>query len=62
MVTLSLNFPMNLYEDLRLVVLGDTILGKNEPWGITAAPIVVLFIVYSVIPYSLGYKWLEGHG
>ena len=53
-VALSLNCPMTLYEELRLMGIGDTRLGKNEPCEITSSPITVVVIVNSVIPDSLG--------
>ena len=57
MVILSLNCPMTFYEDLRLVGLRDTRMGKNKPWEITAAPIIVVVVVNSVIPDSQEEKW-----
>ena len=40
---------MTLYKYLRLVCIGDTILGKNKPLDITVAPIIVAFVVGVVI-------------
>ena len=47
--TMYLNCPMTLYKDLRLVELGGTRLGKNIPWEITSAPIVLSVLVSAVI-------------
>ena len=57
MVTLYLNCTMNVYKDMHLVGLGDTRLGKNGPWEITAAPIIVAVVVDAGIPDRLGYNW-----
>ena len=48
---------MTFYEDLRLVGLRDTRMGKNKPWEITAAPIIVVVVVNYVIPDSQEEKW-----
>ena len=47
---------MTLYEYLRLVGIGDTILGKKKTWEINASPIVVAVVVDVVIPDRLGQK------
>ena len=57
MGNLSLNRPVNLYKYLLLVKIGNTRLGKKEPWEITVPPIMVMIVVYAVITYSLGEKW-----
>ena len=57
MVTLYLNCTMNVYKDMHLVGLGDTRLGKNGPWEITAAPIIVAVLVDAGILDRLGYNW-----
>ena len=56
MGNLSLNCPMTFYEDLRLVGIGDTRLGKKKTWEINASPIVVAVVVDVVIPDRLGQK------
>ena len=42
--TLSLNCPITFYKDLLLRGIGYKILGKKEPWGIIAAPILVVVV------------------
>ena len=44
----SLNWIMTLYDEFRIVGLGDTILGNNETWESTADPIVVSVLVYAI--------------
>ena len=56
-LTLSLYFPMTLYKDLLLVEIGDTILGKNKPWGITYVTILVVVLGDAAIPDRLVDKW-----
>ena len=62
MGTLSIDCTMTFYEGLRLVGVGDTRLGKNEPWKITAAPILVAVIVDAVILDSIGDNWRKCYG
>ena len=48
---------MTFYEYLRLLGIRYTKLGKNEPWEIFAAPIIVSVVVDSIIPDRLVEKW-----
>ena len=62
MVTLSFNYTVTLYKYFLLVGIGDTRLVKNEPWKITAAPILVAVIVDAVILDSIGDNWRKCYG
>ena len=42
--------------------LGDTKMGKNKPWEITADPIIVVVVDNAVIMNRMVEKWLEGRG
>ena len=53
---------MTLYKDLCLVVIGDTRLGKNQPWDLTSDPIIFMVVADYVIPDSMGENCIGGHG